>query len=174
MASLSANASIITKINVPKPLFILSQNVSALINFLLTLVVYFLFCAFDGIRFGPHMLMLFYPVFCLMIMNIGIGMILSSWFVFYKDISYLYSVFLTLLTYVSAIFYTIDGYPEKIQRLFLCNPVYVAIKYFRVVVIDSTIPTIQYHILLAFYAAFFLFLGIKIYKKNDHEFLYYM
>ena len=45
MSSVLSNASIFSKINVPKYLFLLSKNVSTLINFGLTLCVFFLFCA---------------------------------------------------------------------------------------------------------------------------------
>ena len=48
MNCLVSNSGIISKINVPKYLFLLSQNVSALINFALTLVVYFIFCIFKN------------------------------------------------------------------------------------------------------------------------------
>ena len=44
MSSFLENSGIITHINVPKYMFVLSRNVSALVNFALTLVVYFLFC----------------------------------------------------------------------------------------------------------------------------------
>jgi ABC-2 type transport system permease protein len=107
-------------------------------------------------------------------MNIGIGMILSAWYVFFRDIEYLYGVFLTLLTYLSAIFYTIDRFPVKIQRLFFLNPVYTFIRYFRLVVIEGIIPSAKYHLLCAFYALFFLAIGCLVYKKNRQKFLYYM
>ena len=45
------NASIFTKVNVPKYLFLLSKNVQTLINFGLTLCVFFLFCALDRVTF---------------------------------------------------------------------------------------------------------------------------
>lgn len=174
MNCLVSNSGIISKINVPKYLFLLSQNVSALINFALTLVVYFIFCIFDHIHFGFHMFALIYPIMCLLIMNLGIGMILSAWYVFFRDIEYLYSVFLTLLTYLSAIFYTIDRFSPQVQRMFLANPVYVMIKYFRLVVIDGAIPSLAYHLLCAFYAVFFITAGCLVYKKNRQKFLYYM
>ena len=44
MSSLMNNAHIFTKANVPKVLFLLSKNVQTLINFGLTLCVFFLFC----------------------------------------------------------------------------------------------------------------------------------
>lgn len=174
MNSLMSNAKIFTKINVPKYMFLLSKNVSSLVNFGLTLTVYFLFCVADGISFGPHMLLLIYPVLCLLTFNLGVGLVLSALYVFFRDVQYLYDVFLTLLTYLSAIFYTIDRFPASIQRLFLLNPVYCYIKYFRVVVIDGDIPSVAFHLLCAFYAIALVLIGGFIYKKYNHKFLYYV
>ena len=43
MQALMGNASIFTKVTIPKYMFLLSKNVSSLINFGLTLIIYFLF-----------------------------------------------------------------------------------------------------------------------------------
>lgn len=174
MSSLMSNAGIISKVNVPKYIFLLSRNVSALINFGITLIVFFIFAAIDGISFKVELFALLYPILCLIVFNIGTGLILSALFVFFRDVKYLYDVFLTLLTYLSAIFYTVDIYPPMVQRLFLLNPVYVYIKYFRTVVIDGTIPSVQYHLLCAFYAGILLIVGSIFYKKYNTKFLYYM
>ena len=174
MNALMANKSIFTKINVPKYLFLLTKNVSSIINFGLTLLVFFLFAAIDGVAFSFKFIAILYPILCLMIFNIGVGLILSARFVFFRDIAYLYDVFTMLLMYMSAIFYTVDKYAPSIQRLFLINPVYCAIKYVRLVVLDGTIPSVQFHLLLAAYAALALLLGGLVYKKKNHEFLYYV
>ncbi len=174
MSSLMSNASIFTKINVPKYMFLLSKNVSSLINFGLTLCVFFLFALLDGVTFGFHFLSLIYPIVCLLAFNIGVGMILSALFVFFRDTSYLYDIFTLLLMYMSAIFYTVDRYSAQIQRVFLLNPVYCYIKYFRVVVLDGHLPSLQFHALCAFYALAALGIGALIYKKNNHKFLYYV
>jgi ABC-2 type transport system permease protein len=120
------------------------------------------------------MLMLIYPIICLLILNVGIGLFLSAIYIFFRDMTYLYQVFLTLLNYLSAVFYTIDGYSPTIQKLFLLNPVYVAIKYFRTVVIDGVIPSFQYHLLMLGYSLFFMALGSYMYKKYNHQFIYYL
>ena len=49
MGSLLANAPIFTKINVPKYLFLFSRNISSLINFGLTFIVFLVFCIIDGV-----------------------------------------------------------------------------------------------------------------------------
>ncbi len=173
MTSLMNNSRILSKINVPKYLFLLSKNVSALVNYGLTVLVFFVFCLFDGISFGPRMLLLIYASLCLMILNIGVGMILSTMYVFFRDTQYLYDVFLTLLQYLSAIFYTVDRFSPSVQRLFLLNPVYVIIRYIRVIVIDGVIPSLKYHALMLIYPCVFLAIGLYMYKKYNHQFIYY-
>ncbi len=174
MNALMSNAGIFTKINVPKYIFLLTKNVSAIINFGLTLIVFFVFAAFDGITFSWHLLMMFYPIFCLLAINIGVGLILSALYVFFRDVTYLYDVFTMLLMYLSAIFYTVESYPAQIQQLFLLNPVYCVIKYVRTLVLEQTIPTLGFHGLLALYAVIALGLGALMYKKQNHKFLYYV
>ena len=174
MNALTSNASIFTKINVPKYLFLLSKNVSAVINFGLTLVVFFLFAALDGITFTWKFIMLLYPALYLIVFNVGVGLILSAVYIFFRDTKYLYDVFTLLLHYCSAIFYRVESYPEKIQSIFLINPVYLPIKYFRLITINGSIPSLQYHLLMLAWAVAAVGIGAWIYKKNNHKFLYYV
>ena len=174
MSSLMSNAGIFTKVNVPKYLFLLSKNVQCLLNFGLTLCVFVLFCILDDITFTWRWIMLLYPVCLLVCFNIGMGLILSALYVFFRDIQYLWSVFTTLLMYMSAIFYTIDRYPPEMQNLFLLNPVYLFIRYFREIVIDMTIPSVWFHLLMLADTLIAVGIGCWMYKKYNHRFLYYV
>ena len=95
-------------------------------------------------------------------------------YVFYKDMEYLYNIFTLLLMYMSAIFYRVDIMPTKYQDFFLLNPVYVYINYFREIVLNGNIPSIEYHLLCAFYAVVAMGIGAWMYKKNNYKFLYYI
>lgn len=174
MSSLLGNAHIFTKVNVPKYLFLLSKNVQTLINFGLTLVVFFLFCILDGITFTWKFILLLYPILTLVLFNVGVALILSALFVFFRDIEYLWSVFTMLLMYLSAIFYNIDGYSQLGRNLFLLNPVYLHIRYFRKIVIEATIPTVWFHLLMLADVLIVLTIGCWMYKKYNHKFLYYV
>lgn len=174
MRSLLSNASIITKVNVPKYMFLLSKNVSALINFGLNLLIMFMFCIADGIQFTWKFVFLLYPVLCLIAFNLGIGLILSALYVMFRDMTYLYDIFSKLLMYVSAIFYTIDSYPETAQKLFYLNPLYVYIRYFRMIILEQRIPPISVHLIAAGYALIAIAIGALIYKKKNYKFLYYI
>ena len=174
MSSLVNNAGIFTKINVPKYLFLFSQNVSALINFFLTLLVFFIFVAIDGISFTWKFFILLFPVVCLTVFNVGMGLILSALYVFFRDMQYLWSIATQLIMWMSAVFYSIDTFSETARKLFLLNPIYLYIRYFRKIVIDGVIPTVQFHLLAVSYALIALSLGLYMYKRNNHEFLYYV
>ena len=174
MQAIMGNASIFTKVTAPKYLFLLSKNVQTFINFLLTLGIFFIFCVLDHITFTWKFVLLLYPIGMLLLFNIGVGMILSALFVFFRDMQYLWNIFTQLLMYMSAIFYTIDKYSEPVQYAFLANPVYLFIRYFRKIVIEATIPSVQFHLLMMFDVAVVLALGCWTYRKYNTEFLYYM
>ena len=174
MTSLMGNAGIFTKVNVPKYLFLFSKNVQALINFGLVLVVFFIFCFIDDITFTWKFILLLIPIISLLLFNIGVGLILSALFVFFRDVQYLWSIFTQLLMYLSAIFYSIDSYSPMMRNLFLLNPIYLHIRYFRKIVMDSTIPSVWFHLLLLADVAIVLGIGCWMYKKYNTKFLYYV
>lgn len=174
MQALIVNSSIFSKINVPKYLFLFSKNVSALINFIIILTLYFGFVAFESISFTWQFLLLIYPIICLILLNLGIGLILSALFIFFKDIQYLYRLFTQVVMYGSAIFYSIDILPQHLQTLFYCNPIFVCITYFRSIVLHNTIPDLRLHLLLAGYALVLFGIGCWVYKKYNYKFLYYV
>lgn len=174
MTALYDNAGIFSKVNVPKYMFLLSKNVSTLINFGINLLVLFIFCIIDGVSFTWMFVLLIYPVGCLVVFNLGMGLILSAMFLMFRDMKYLYDIFTMLLMYVSAIFYSVSAYPENIQKLFYLNPIYVYISYFRTIILEQRIPALWLHLLAAGYALVALLIGAVIYKKKNYKFLYYI
>ena len=162
MTALYDNSSIFSKINVPKYMFLLSKNVSSLINFGINIIVLFIFCIVDGVAFSWKFIMLLYPIGCLVVFNLGVGLILSALYLMFRDMKYLYDIFTLLLMYLSAIFYSIDAYSQKVQYLFYLNPIYVYIRYFRKIILEGTIPKLSFHLLAAAYAIVVLVIGALI------------
>lgn len=79
-----------------------------------------------------------------------------------------------LIMYMSAIFYNIEGYSPMVQNLFLLNPIYLFVRYFRKIVIQATIPTVWFHLLMLVDVVIVVGLGFWMYKKYNHKFLYYV
>ena len=148
MTVLYNSAPIYSKVPVPKLYFLISRNVAHFIDFLVSLVLYFVFVAIDGIAFKTNFLLLIYPIVCLFFINFGICMLLSSLYIFLHDISYLWPVICRVIMYSSAIFYDVSILPGTLRRLLQCNPLYMCIDYFRQLVIHSTVPSASYHVIL--------------------------
>ena len=108
------------------------------------------------------------------IFNIGVGLIHSALYVFFRDVQNLWTIFLQLLMYMSAIFYRVTKYPPEVQKLFNINPVYLFISYFRQITIDGVIPPLWLHLLILFDVIVFVAIGCRMYKKYNTEFLYYL
>ena len=174
MTSLLGNAGIFTKVSVPKYLFLLSQNVSSLINFGVTMIVYFMFVGIEGLPFTWKFFCLIYPVICLVLFNLGIGMILSTLFVFFRDMQYLWGIATQLILWMSATFYTTDMFSDTAKKLFLLNPLYLIIRYFREVVIGGTVPGMAIHLLMMADVLLAMGVGAWMYKRYNSEFLYYV
>lgn len=174
MRSLVGNAGIFTKVNVPKYLFLCAKNVQTVINFGLTLIVFFAFCAFDGVEFSWKFVLLAYPVLTLLLFNLGVGLVVSALYVFFRDMDYLWGVFTQLLMYGSAIFYPVDRLPHQMQEWLAWNPVYRHIDYFREVVLRGTVPSLSVHMILLGWALAVLVVGAFMYKRYNTRFLYYV
>lgn len=174
MRSLYANAAIFTKVNVPKYLFLFSVNIQTCINFALTLLVFFFFCWLDDVAFTWKFLLLAYPLVTMLVFNVGIGMVLSALFIFFRDMDYLWSVFIQLLMYGSAIFYQVDKMSPDLQRVFTYNPLYRHIAYVREIVLNGAVPSLATHLTLAGFALGAFLVGAFMYKRYNTRFLYYV
>ena len=132
LTSIRNNAGMIKKVYVPKLLYPLS---SILFNFVITsisfivLVGIMIYC-----RVVPtwHILQFIPAVLLVLLLTFGVGIILCTLNVFFRDIEYLWNVLLLIIMYMSAIFY----YPERIldsKYAFILNlnPLFQIIKLSR-------------------------------------------
>lgn len=174
MNALGSNAGIIANISVKKDIFLYSKSIACFFNFCLTLIIMFIIIAADGIKFHIGFLWIIYPIICLFVFNLGLGYILSACQVFVKDTEYFYGIFKSVLIYFSAIFYTVDRFPEKYQPLFYYNPVYTYIYFFRTVILDNTLPHFSIWVLCFAYAYLALLIGKLVYHFKDDKFIYYL
>ena len=174
MESIKGNAGIIKKIYLPKYMFALGTTCSELVNFLISLIVLVLVMIVTKAPFHPTIIFTIIPVFLLVIMAIGVGLILATLTTFFTDIRYLYGVFTMTLMYASAIFYPVEVLPQQYQFLFELNPVYLAIAGARDAILGGIFPNIKYMIVLGIVAFVLLFIGMYIFYKYQDKFILYL
>ena len=175
MGALVANAPIFTHVRVPKLLFVLSRSVSSLINAALTFAVLFIFILIDGVRLTWALLLSPLPLLLITVFNVGVGLALSVLFVFFRDMKYLWGVATMLISYLSAIFYTVSAESfGSLAGAFYLNPVYVYITYLRTLVLGGTVPPLWMNALAVAYALIALGTGLIMYRKCNYKFIYYV
>lgn len=169
MTALVDNRSLLIKAKLPKQTFVLSRVYTALVNFGYTCIAYVLMLAVFQIR--PSIAMLLFPmaVIFMLAISVGVGYILSVIYVFFADVKYLYSVFLTLWMYMSAIFYPVTSLPKAMQQFIECNPVYVAIAFARECVMYGKVPEPMIWIKLVGWSAGSLFVGYHFFKWKENQ-----
>lgn len=137
MKSIRNNSAMIRKVYVPKYIYPFSGVLSNFVIFIISLIVLFgvmVFFLATGSYHAPmnwHMLTSVIPLLNLFVLALGVGMILATLCVFFRDIEYLWSVMLMLIMYCSAIFYFVDQMSGSAQRLIKINPLFGIINNFR-------------------------------------------
>ena len=121
-----------------------------------------------------YYLVLPYIFLCLFIFTIGVGLFLSCVSVFLRDVFYIYGIILTIWSYFTPVFYSIEILPENLQKIFVYNPLYQFITSARQIVLYGQCPSIKTLLLLAVISIGTLLFGGIVFKKNQDKFIYYI
>ena len=185
MKSIRGNASIIKKVYVPKYIYPLSVVLSTFVTFIISLSVLAMVIAFfniikkDPVPITPAMFFIFVPIIILFVMCLGIGMLLATLDVFFKDVENIYDVFCTLLFYGTPIVYTIDklnfGADSWQANILKINPLYGIIDMFRAAVLhgDEFMAYLDVNALIycSVFAVVVLVVGIGLFYKFQDKFI---
>ncbi len=123
LTSVVARGDLIRKINLPKYLLVVSSSCSALINLCFGMLVLVIFALLNGIAPSVRWLLIIPVVFELFAFSVGISMLLSSLYVKYRDISYIWEVLLQIGFYASMIIFPISSVAENLRKWFFINPI---------------------------------------------------
>ena len=169
MTALVDNKSLLIKAKLPKHTFILSRVYTSLVNFGYTCIAYVLMLMIFRIKLSYTMLLFPICILFALLFSIGIGYFLATLYVFFADIKYLYGIFLTLLMYLSAIFYPVDSLPETMQLVIGWNPVYLLILFARECVMYGQFPETQVWIRLGIWCVGSLLFGMAVFKSRENK-----
>jgi ABC-2 type transport system permease protein len=179
MASVVTNFPLINKVYIPKYIFPVSKTLFVGINFLLTLIPLFIMIVFTGkgderCIINIYYLLLPYVFICLFMFTLGMGFILSTISIFFRDMFYIYGVVLTLWSYITPIFYDISMLGSGVQAILKWNPLYMYIDFARTIILHNQIPSLYSFITCIASSVIVLIVGMIIFKKNQDKFIYYV
>lgn len=141
-SSVVARGDLIRKISIPRYLVVIASSMSALINLCLSLLVVFVFAMLNGITPSFHWLLIIPLVIELFVFSLGISFLLSAAYVRFRDITYIWEIFLQAGFYASAIIYPLTLVPAEYHKWFFLNPMVQIIQDARFAIATDTSITI--------------------------------
>lgn len=169
MTALVDNKNLLLKAKLPKQTFVLSRVYTSFVNFGYTCIAYVLMLLVFRIRPSWTMLLFIPDVILSLIFATGIGYILAIMYVFFADIKHLYGVLLTLLMYMSAIFYPVTSLPPILQEVIGYNPIYMMIYIAREAVVYNHVPHYSAWIKLGISAIVSMAIGLYVFRKKQND-----
>ena len=176
LKSVRKHGTMISKVYVPKYMYPLASVISSYIIFLISLLVLVGVAAVQKLHISLYIFQAFIPLIIIAVMTMGVGLLLSTLNVFFRDLEYLWTVFLMLIMYTCAIFYKVENLKNASNGwIFKANPLYSVIVMFRDAVFGRSIMRgDSYHLYfsLAFSVVIFLLGAVVFWKKQDEFILY--
>lgn len=172
--SMIESSSLIKKVYIPKYLFPLSKVISSLVNLFFSYVAMMIVMIITNVPFKFTMLLSPILILYISMFAVGLGLILSTMMVFFRDIAHLYSVITLLWMYLTPIFYPISILKEKTVLALTLNPMYHFITYLRNLVLYGTVPSFQDNIICFLIGVTFLSFGLFVFYKKQDKFILYI
>lgn len=174
MSSIIDAAGLIKKIRVEKMLFPLEKACFSMVNFLFSAIAAVIVMIYFQIF--PTLNLLFLPILliCVLLFSVGLGLILSSLAVFFRDTIHLWGVILTAWTYATPIFYPLDLLPPSLITAMEFNPMYQYITYFRDIMMNGITPSLEQNLICIGMAVATFVVGFIVFRKTEHKFILYV
>lgn len=168
--SLIANANLISKVYFPRIVLPLSAAISKALDFAIGLILMVVFLLIY--KYSPDWHIVFFPalVLILILCSLGLGLILSSMAVQYRDVKHAMTFSVQLLLYAAPVVYPASNVPAKYQLIYALNPMVGVIEGFRAIFLHTQIFPMQW-VVQGFAVSLALFVyGCFYFRKMERKF----
>ena len=174
LTSIVNNASLITKVYVPKYLYPVTKILSTSIDLFLSIIPLTIVVLLTGAPITKAWLLIPLLFVLLMVFSSGMAFLLSTINVFFRDTQFLWGLATTVWMYATPLFYPETAIPERFRMLLRLNPMYHYISCFRRVLMYGYAPTLQELGACLLFSVCVYFAGIVVFKKNEGKFILYI
>ncbi|MCL2500896.1 MAG: ABC transporter permease [Defluviitaleaceae bacterium] len=174
MNSIVGGAGMIKKVYVPKYIFPISQVISSIVNMGFSFTAFLFVFLLLRHPFNWTFFMIPIPILYIIIFSMGVGMLLSSMAVFFRDINYIYGIGITLLMFLTPIFWPISMLAPRVYHLIHLNPMFHFVGYFRDVALYGNIPGLWANIICLGFALAALGIGLYVKMAQQDKYILYL
>jgi ABC-2 type transport system permease protein len=172
--SILCNASLITKVYVPKYIYPVTKVLSCSINLFISIIPLFVVMLITGEEFTKAIVLIVFPLLWVLIFSIGLALTLCAAMVFFRDTQYLWGIFSLIWTYATPLFYPARIIPPQYAFILKINPMYHYIDFLRTLLISGRSPGLSQYVICTFSAFLMLVIGILVFKKTQDKFILYI
>ena len=94
--------------------------------------------------------------------------------VYFRDMQFLYGVVITLWMYLTPLFYPVSIIPDELFVFYKLNPMYQYVTFFRTLVLEARVPSLEGWLFAVGYAVGFLFVGTLVFRALKKKFILYV
>lgn len=145
MTAIVHRGDLLRKLNFPKEIIILAVSVNAWINLCINLVIVFIFALINQVQISGMVLFLPLLLIELYILALGVAFLLSTTYVYFRDISPIWEVVLQIGMYMTPIIYPISmvlSRSEWIASILMMSPISQIIQDIRHILIHPANLTV--------------------------------
>ena len=174
MGSILESAPLIKKVRVSKMIFPLEKVLFTLVNFAISLIAVVIVMLF--FRIPPTVNLLTMPILLvfMLLFCAGLGMLLSSLAVFFRDVMHLWGVVLTAWTYATPLFYPTSILTDWMWTIMQFNPMYYYVTYFRDIALNGVTPSLGANVICLGCGVATLVIGFAVFRKQQKKFILYV
>lgn len=171
MGSILGNASLIKKVYVPKYFFPMSKVCSTGINLLTSFIALTIVVVATGTPLRWTILLVFIPIIYVFVFSMGMGLLLSSVVVTFRDLQHLYSILITGWLYLTPIFYPLDILPGWVRTIVELNPLTNIITILRDMIMYGGVSDPIVHIKCIIFCIIAMIIGTVVFYKQQDSFI---
>lgn len=143
MASLVSNASLVRKVAFPREVLVFSNALHAFVQHSIEMALLAVALIVAGGHFLPYIPLVVIYMVLLTVFSCGIALALAALYVYFRDMSYLWTILTQIWFFATPIIYTedrLDGVNGVLRDVLYWNPMAVFIRGFRAMLYDGRFP----------------------------------
>lgn len=139
-SSLITNAALVAKVFFPRLILPLATIVSVAVDFLVGFALLVVLLLLNGTAIHPTLILA--PVWLTvgLALAVGVGLLLATLAVHYRDIPQITPVVVQILLYASPVAYSVSAVPHRYATLYRLNPIAGVVEAFRWSVVQTPFP----------------------------------
>ena len=169
--AITGNRELIRRPGFPTTILPVVTVTTNMIHFLLALPVLLLFAVLGGGRLTSAMLALPLVIALQFLLILGLGYLVATLQVTFRDTQHLLGMFLMLLFYLTPVFYDASVIPASFQAFYHLNPMLHLIAAYRAILIGGSPPNLHALLALGVLGGVLLWFGHAIFKRASYRFV---